>query len=291
MNAGVRPPLAAGDPLAPGLEVVDHLSRNQALDVYDVWSHERQCRCVAKVLRPDRLDDTKARARLLREGELLVAIAHPHLVRAYELRPGREPVVVLEMLSGATLGHLLHAEGPLDDLDVAFLGLQLCSATGYLHAHGALHLDLKPDNIVAEAGRAKVLDLSLSRPPGRAHAGIGTRPYMAPEQATGGMLTEAADVWGIGAVLHKAASGTRPFAEHDGDERYPQIERRAPALRSRRPVARALAAAVDACLEPEPGQRPGLPELVQCLRAVLPAEAVAAWRGRLPGPGAIAAAA
>jgi serine/threonine protein kinase len=174
---------------------------------------------------------------------------------------------------------------------VANLGLQLCSAIGYLHAYGALHLDLKPDNIVAEAGRAKVLDLSLSRPPGRAHAGIGTRPYMAPEQARGGLLTEAADVWGIGAVLHKAASGRRPFAEYDADERYPQVERRAPSLLSRRPVSRALAAAVDSCLEPEPGRRPALPELARRLRAALPAEVVAAWRGRLPGPGWAAAAA
>ncbi len=49
-----------------------------------------------------------------------------------------------------------------------------------------LHLDLKPSNVVAEAGRAKVIDLSLARAPGRLPAAIGTWCYMAPEQARGG---------------------------------------------------------------------------------------------------------
>src|SRR5207244_1953179 len=77
-------PLQSQAPLAPGYTVVDHLCRNEATDIYDVWSDERTCRCVAKVVRPDRLREERPRERLLREGRLLQAFTHPHLVRAYE---------------------------------------------------------------------------------------------------------------------------------------------------------------------------------------------------------------
>ena len=65
--------------------MLEHLSRGRALDVYDAWSLERDCRCVAKVVRPDR-QAPRVRRRLVREGELLLGLAHPHIVRAYELR-------------------------------------------------------------------------------------------------------------------------------------------------------------------------------------------------------------
>ena len=191
-------------PLPPGYRVVAQLSSNQALDVYDVFSEERGCRCVAKVVRPDRTD-ARSRERLVREGEVLLGLTHPHIVRAYELVREPEPVLILETLSGMTLGRLLDDSGPLQAPDAAELGLQLCSAAGYLHRRGWLHLDLKPDNIVVQGGIAKVLDLSLTRPPGPVSGGLGTRGYSSPEQRRGGVVGPAADVWGIGAVLRAAA--------------------------------------------------------------------------------------
>ena len=72
------------DPLAPGYVVEGHLSRNQVLDVYEVWSAERDCLCVAKVLRPDCRTHARRGAARAR-GRLLLELAHPHLVRAYEV--------------------------------------------------------------------------------------------------------------------------------------------------------------------------------------------------------------
>jgi serine/threonine protein kinase len=271
-------PLGAGAEIAPGYRVIAHLRRGNDLDVYDAWSEERGARCIAKALRPDRLGKRRTRKALLREGALLQRLTHPHIVRAYETVEKPLPVVILETLTGQTLAHMI-AEGPeAADSDVAHLGLQLGSAVRYLHRNGILHLDLKPSNVIAVAGIARLLDLSLARPPGVAHAGIGTWHYLSPEQARGGHLTAAADVWGLGAVLFETAAGEAPF-DDDPDawepaasdsgtyseaapDRYPQLERRARSLASVAEAAPELARLIDACLDPDPAARPSLEELM-----------------------------
>jgi eukaryotic-like serine/threonine-protein kinase len=255
----VAPPLEPGALLAPGLEVVEHISRNQVLDVYDAWSHERECRCVVKLLRPDSRGVERRERRLRYEGDLLMRLRHPHLVGAYELIEAPQTMIVLETLTGLTLDALL------DDLprrlplhDVLGLGVQLCSAVGYLHRKGVLHLDVKPGNIVCpETGQIKLIDLSLARPPGHVRAGLGTRGYRPPEQEQGGEVTAAADVWAIGAVLFEAAAG-RPYGESPAD------------LRSVRRVPVAFADAVAACLDTNPPARPDIASLTGVLDSLLP---------------------
>ena len=264
-------PHPPGTAIAPGYEVVAHLARNRVLDVYDVYSEHRDCRCVAKLLRPDARDDVRARERLLREGALLERLAHPHLVRAYETLPGPEPVVILETLTGQTLSLAIHRGARrMPWVDACFLGLHLCSAVRYLHAEGWLHLDLKPSNVIVEAARAKVIDLSLARPPGASvRAGLGTRQYAPPEQAAGGAVTPAADVWGIGAILLEALTRAQPFAGAASDGPFPALRRRPPRVGGLRRVRAALAELVDACLDRDPAARPAVGELADGLDALI----------------------
>lgn len=288
------PPLAAGDGLAPGYEVIEHLRRGRALDVYDVWSEARGCRCVAKALRPDRAAQDGPRLRLLQEGRLLRALTHPHIVRGYETIDAPAPVVIMETLVGRTLGVLVE-EAELAVEEVAFLGLHLASAVRYVHRHGYLHLDLKPSNVIAEAGRAKLIDLSVARAPGPAHAGIGTWYYMSPEQARGGELGPAADVWGLGAVLFEAVAGEPAFDDPEASEGsswaealasdepyldsrssaeldeadYPQLAARARRVEELRPTApAALGDLVAECLDPAPDRRPSLAALLERLESL-----------------------
>jgi len=255
------PPLGPGASLSASLEVVEHISRNQVLDVYDAWSRERDCRCVVKLLRPDSRGVDRRERRLRYEGELLMRLRHPHLVSAYELVDEPQTMIVLETLTGLTLDALLEdlpRRLPLHD--VLGLGVQLCSAVGYLHRQGVLHLDVKPGNIVCpETGQIKLIDLSLARPPGRVRAGLGTRGYRPPEQEEGGVVSPAADVWAIGAVLFEAAAG-RPYSESRGD------------LRSVRRVPAAFAHALAACLDPEPLARPDIAGLADALDDLLPTD-------------------
>jgi serine/threonine protein kinase len=269
-------PLDAEAVCVPGYHVVEHLRRGSLMDVYDCWSVERRCRCVVKVLRPDHSQDQHALRRLVREGRLLQRLVHPHLVRAYEIVRQPRPALVLETLTGATLGYLLeHSPRGLGPADVAVLGIQLCSAVQYLHTNGILHLDLKPSNIIADGGLAKVLDLDIARPPGRGR-GEGTRHYMAPEQVRREHLGPSADVWGIGVVLFEALTRRLPF-EFDATVDYPQVEARAQRVRKCRPsVPPALAAVIDAALEPLPEARPTVDALAEMLVNLVPG--APAWR-------------
>ena len=262
------PPLETGEAIAPGYEVIAHLHRSNNFDVYDAWSEERACRCIAKTPIPNRVEDKKLARGLFREGRLLKKLTHPHIVRAYEIIREPRPTLILETLTGATLAYLIDTSPRrLPLTDIVHLGLHLCSALHYLHRHSILHLDLKPSNIVSERQMAKILDLSIARPPGRGRKGAGTANYMAPEQARSGYLSPATDVWGIGAVLFEAATGELPFDAHD-EERYEQLERRAEPVRSYRRVPAAFNDLVGSCLEPEPDRRPTIDELTNTLTAL-----------------------
>ena len=265
--SAVDPPLGEGTLLAPGYEVRFHIARSRILDVYDVWSHERDTSCVAKALRPDRVAQTRPRRRLYREGRVLLAMTHPHIVRAYEMIAGADPVLILEPLAGGSLDHVLREEGPLEPEAVAELGLGLCSAMHYVHGRGLVHSDLKPGNVMGDRGFAKVLDFSLARAPGRGHPGRGTAAYMPPEQARGGLVTGAADVWGVGAVMYAALTGHAPFPA-EGAARYPQLDRGADRVEEHRALPGELAELgpiVAACLQPDPRARPTVGELADRL--------------------------
>jgi serine/threonine protein kinase len=294
----VTEPLAPGTAIAPGYEVIEHLSRGRRLDVYDAWSEERGARVVIKALRPDRADEPQPRRSLAREGELLERFTHPHIVRGYETL-AEPPLIVLETLPGATLDSL--AEDPDTELsapELAHLGMHIGSAIGYIHRQGFLHLDLKPSNVIANGQIAKLIDLSLAQPPGPAPPGIGTWLYMAPEQARGGVLGPPGDVWGLGAVLFEMATGEPPFddPDYDGvpttDDRvgseaseppYPQLTSSAPRLEDRRPdLPRELAELVADSLAAAPEERPPVDDVLRRLAEIAAAPADQRRWGRSP---------
>ncbi len=266
----VRP----GSALAPGYVVVAHLQRGRRLDVYEVWSEERYCRCIAKTLRPDRADDRRGLAQLRLEGRLLSRLAHPHLVRAYETTTTTEqprPAVILESVAGRTLDEVIAEQARLPPRDVTQLGWQLCSVLHYLHESGWLHLDVKPSNVIASERGAMLIDLSLAVRVGRRSSG-GTFDYRSPEQARRVPLTEAADVWGLGGTMYAVLSGVAPYEEwaydfEDDRPRYPQLDSRPLPLAQRGRFPRRLRDLVDACLELDPAARPTILEVAAALEA------------------------
>ena len=260
------PPLTTGATLLPGYSVVAHLRRGEDLDIYDLWSEERACHCIGKTLRPDRQQCSWALRGLLREGRLLNACTHPHLPRVYGVHATPYPVIIMETLPGVTLARLIEGQGQLTVRDAACLGVHLCSAVQYLHHHGYLHLDIKPSNVIAGYGIAKLLDLSIARRTGSRGHGEGTPDYMAPEQHHRGRLTEATDMWGIGVTLHEALTGAPPFV-FDDDQKITEWAFGPPPLIARR-LPPPLRQALCCCLKTDPAQRPSARALMDVLTAV-----------------------
>jgi serine/threonine protein kinase len=270
---------AEGDEIAPGLRVLQPLGGGSRYEVFLVWHERLYALAVAKVLRPGAVDERGARRELRREAELVARLAHPALVRGFGADlDGPRPHLVLEHVEGPTLGALLKRHGALPMAQLLPLALHAAAVLHYLSTEGIVHLDVKPGNVVMGVP-PRVIDLSIARPVEAAAAlrdAIGTDAYMAPEQcdpgAAPGAVGPAADVFGLGATLHHAASGRVPFerprgARHAEDRRvrFPQLERDAPRLPSslpppfvelvarmmaRRPADRPTAAEVAAALEP-----------------------------------------
>src|SRR3954447_22044383 len=280
-----------GHEIAPGRTTLRSLGGGNRYEVYLVWDGHRFSVMVAKVLRPDLVDEEHALRGLRREIEALDALAHPVLLRAFDAYlEGPHPHLVVEHLEGPTLRRLIKRNGALPVEQTLPLGLHVASVIHYMAEEGWVHLDLKPDNLVMGIP-PRVIDLSLARTLERAKLltdYIGTNAYMPPEQCIPrGDVGAPADVWGLGATLYHAASGQLPFRRprskaNDAalEDRFPRRE--AEPRRWRVPLPGGLAEAILACLEKDPGRRPTAAELagmLQPLVAELPAKLVFGRRG------------
>lgn len=247
-------------PVVPGYRLLERMAHGKRLDTWDAWDELRGTRCVIKLVRPDRRAEDRVVEALRREGEIATTLAHPHLVRGYEVLD--DPVaVVLETLRGQTLGRVVE-DGALAVADVAELGLQLTSVLGFLHHHDWLHLDVKPGNVVVDHGRAVLIDLNLAGHPGAGRPGAGTPGYLAPEQAHGRDLSTATDVWALGVVLLECLTGEQPFGDEatwDSRRRWPLRHRRPPGPpRPPSDLPPPLSALLLSCVDHDPAARPRL---------------------------------
>jgi eukaryotic-like serine/threonine-protein kinase len=263
--------LVEGDAIAPGRTVLRPLGGGRRYEVFLVWDDHRLAVLVAKVLRPELTSDPVALRELAREGEALARLAHPVLVRGFDVvTDGRMPHLLMEHLEGPTLRDLIAREGALPLEQVLPLGLHVASALHYLAAEQMVHLDIKPDNVVMGAP-PRLIDLSVARTVEaalRARRPVGTDGYMAPEQCDRafGPVGPAADVFGLAATLHHAVSGRRPFAR-DGAQRFPQLEREPARLPRGVPVA--LAELLRAALSRSAAARPTAAEFAAGLEPLV----------------------
>ncbi len=172
----------------------------------DVWAahDEKKDRTVTIKLLRER-DDPQARRRFLDEGLWLEAIEHRGIVRAL----GRHDatgltLIVFEHIQGMTLAERLR-QGPVAPREAAAIVRQLASALGALHAHGVLHMDLKPANIImSDDGRVRLIDLGIADLIGNTPEVVrGTPGYAAPEVRAGQAPTQATDVYGLALVARE----------------------------------------------------------------------------------------
>lgn len=279
--------LSEGDAIAPGRTVLRDLGGGRRYEVFLVWDEHRLAVLVAKVLRPEFAGDEAALRELAGEGAALSRLAHPVVVRGFDVvAEGRFPHLLIEHLEGPTLRELVGRDGPLALEQLLPLGLHAASALHYLAGEGIVHLDVKPDNVVMGAP-PRLIDFSVARTvaaAARLRSAVGTDSYMAPEQCDPGRgaIGPPADVFGLAATLYYALAGRRPFPR-DGADRFPQLVRD-PAPLPRR-VPGALRDLLLAGLAREPAERPTALELASGLEplvAGLPQRLVLGRRGWRP---------
>jgi serine/threonine protein kinase len=127
------------------------------------------------------------------------------------------PFVVMELVPGSSLAHLIRVNGPLDVQQSAAVADAVAAALQAAHRKGITHRDVKPANVlVAADGRIKLADFGIARNISEntmTSTGItlGSPAYIAPEVASGGEVTNAADLWSLGATLFAAVEGHAPY--------------------------------------------------------------------------------
>jgi len=164
-------------------------------------------------------DDPDARRRFLREAQALARVNDPHVVPVYDAGEDEgRPFLVMQLVAGSTLAGDLGARGALSvDRSVA-IGVDIAAGLAAAHAKGIVHRDVKPSNIfLTPDGHAMIGDFGIAR----LQRGdmtltmtgqrFGSPPYIAPEQATGGVVDARADIYSLGCVLYHMLDGHPPF--------------------------------------------------------------------------------
>ena len=281
-----------GDEIVPGCHAVRLLGGGQRFEAYLAWDDRLLALVVAKVLRPDQVDDPAALAAIAAEATMLEHLQHPAIMRSFgAVVDGPRPHLVLEYLDGPHLSSLLRNYDVALDQTLS-LGLQLCSAVHYMGTRDVVHLDIKPRNIIM-AGPPRLIDMSLALRTGElagVSSPVGTARYMAPEQCDSARfheLASATDVWGIGVTLYWALAKSSPFPAPAGEEdaspeqRYPQLVHEPAPLPADVPAS--LVELVRVALSPRPEDRPTAEQVaaeLEPLAAALPRPQLGRFRLR-----------
>ncbi|MFD9302568.1 serine/threonine-protein kinase [Streptomyces sp. NPDC060048] len=161
--------------------------------------------------------DTVTADRFCDEARLLARLSHRALVTVYDAgRHGQGAFMVTELIRGVTLRTRVDA-GPLSPVQVTRMGADIASALDHVHAHGIVHHDVKPSNILlSEEGSPHLADFGLSRTVNDHSRSapdtlVGTLAYMAPEQLLGQGASTASDIYALGVTLLEALTGHREY--------------------------------------------------------------------------------
>ena len=194
--------------------------------------------------------------RLLREAQAMAQLAHPHVIRVYDVGTvGDKLFLAMELLPGKTLAEWFRANHGWRAVVrvMAQAGRGLAAA----HAAGLVHGDFKPSNVlVADDGRVCVTDFGLSRSSDAPDGDVaGTPAYMAAEQFSGGAATASTDQFAFCVALYEGLYGKRPFAGSDGAALRDAVKSGAPKFPSRPRVPGRLIRALRSGLAADPAKR------------------------------------
>ena len=198
-----------GDRLGAGGMSVVWQARDEVLD-RDV---------AVKVLAPALAEDPELLRRIHAEARAAAGLRHPHVVAVYDYgetddRGRTVPYIVMELVTGRSMTELLSG-GPLPWRLAVLISAQVAAALASAHAHGIVHRDVKPANVMVTAAGVKLVDFGISATVGDADMSegqlLGTPAYLAPERLDGGQVRPATDVYALGLLLFLGLAGRLPW--------------------------------------------------------------------------------
>jgi serine/threonine-protein kinase len=237
--------------------------------VYRARDERLHRRVAIKVLPPELAFQKDIRERFTREAQTAAKLSHPHIVPIHDVGEGEGLVYfVMGYVDGESVGGRLKRRGPLPVEEARRIMKETADALSAAHALSVIHRDIKPDNILLEGtrGRVMVTDFgiakALSAASGATLTGagiaIGTPSYMSPEQAAGEREIDGrSDLYSLGIVAYQMLTGELPFsAPTVAGILMKQITEPAPMVTSQRhDVPEDLSLAVSRCLEKDPANR------------------------------------
>ena len=256
--------------LGPGYTLDAEIGRGGMGVVYGARDERLKRRVAVKVLPPELAYHGEIRTRFLREAETAARLSHPHIVPIHSVGEGPDGIVyfVMAYVDGEALGARLKRRGRLAPDEARRIMIEAADALGAAHAVGIIHRDVKPDNILLEGSRGRVVvtDFGIAKALSTASGmtltatgvAIGTPHYMSPEQAAGDREIDGrADLYSLGVVGYQMLVGELPFhAPTVPGILVKQLTEEAPLVSAKRPDCPAdLAAAVARCLAKDPDDR------------------------------------
>ncbi len=205
-----------GDRIDGRYRIVSRIASGGMADVYEASDLIYRRIVSIKVMKEELLKDPVNLARFNNETAAAASLNHPNIVKVY----GRgyvdgRPYMANEYIKGQTLRDKLNFSISLSLLDACGVMLQLTSGIDYIHRHGIIHRDIKPDNLFyLSDGTIKISDFGIAAPIGTRSgddAIQGTIYYCAPEVLTGAPASIANDIYSMGVVFYECLTGQVPF--------------------------------------------------------------------------------
>lgn len=211
-----------------GYRVLKVLGAGGMAIVFEAEDPGLRRRVALKAMIPTLAVNPAARQRFLREARAVAALQHPHIVPVYQVGEDRGVLfLAMPLLQGETLEDRLQKSGRLPTADVLRIGREVAAGLAVAHSRGLIHRDVKPANVWLEGtgGVVKLLDFGVARDSAdsadltETGTVLGTPSYMAPEQARGEPADARSDLFSLGCVLYRLATGTLPFRGTDTTSR------------------------------------------------------------------------
>lgn len=207
--------------------IISELGRGAQGVVYLARDAQLERQVAIKALRPGRNQQTD---KLIREARISSNLQHPNIVTLYDVSEHEGmPYLVYAYVKGLTLAQLIQQEGTLPLTQAVKIACGVLEALVHANAHGVMHLDIKPANImINDSGQPLVMDFGIARMISQQHDAsdeiLGTPQYMAPESISTRGPEFRSDLFSVGMILYEMVTG-RPAVE--GENIYQILHRNA----------------------------------------------------------------